>query len=103
MMTQQRQREVEDLARSMLAESGDISPFALAERAKISWFIARDVLRALARRGHATALPTGTSLDRTPPSKPPLAQPCARARNRSDRRRIRGRAIVLARYYIEQP
>ena len=58
-MTLQRQREVEDLARTLLTESVSIGPHTLAERAKVTWFIARDVLQALVRRGQATALPTG--------------------------------------------
>ena len=58
-MTEQRQREVEGLARTMLLQSVSISPYYLADRAKINWFLARDILRGLARKGHVTALPSG--------------------------------------------
>jgi ribosomal protein S25 len=58
-MTEQRQREVEGLARTMLLQSVSISPYYLADRAKINWFLARDILRGLTRKGHATVLPSG--------------------------------------------
>ena len=58
-MTEQRQREVEGLARTILSHSVSISPYYLADRAKINWFLARDILRGLARKGYARALPTG--------------------------------------------
>jgi ribosomal protein S25 len=58
-MTEQRLREIETLALSMLLQSGSISPYSLAERAKTTSFIARDILRGLARKGHVTALSSG--------------------------------------------
>jgi hypothetical protein len=58
-MTEQRHREVEELARTMLSQSSSITPYHLADRAKINWFLARDVLRGLARKGHVRALASG--------------------------------------------
>jgi ribosomal protein S25 len=58
-MAEPRQREVEGLARTMLLQSVSITPHRLAVRAEINWFAARDVLRGLARKGHATTLPRG--------------------------------------------
>lgn len=58
-MTEQRQREVEGLARTILFQAVSISPYHLADRAKINWFLARDILRGLAKKGDVTALPSG--------------------------------------------
>jgi ribosomal protein S25 len=58
-MTHERLREVEGLAHTMLWYSVSISPYHLANRAKINWFAARDILRGLARKGHATVLRNG--------------------------------------------
>jgi hypothetical protein len=58
-MTDEQQGEVEGLARTMLLQSVSIAPYTLANRAKINWFAARDVLKGFARKGHATALPSG--------------------------------------------
>jgi hypothetical protein len=54
-----RQGEVEGLALLLLLGSPSITPFRLADQAKISWFAARDVLRRLVEKGHATALKSG--------------------------------------------
>ncbi len=56
---EERQGEVEGLALSLLSASPSITPFRLADQAKISWFAARDVLRRLVEKGHATALKSG--------------------------------------------
>lgn len=58
-MTEQRLRDVEGLAHTMLLESVSISPYQLADRAKINWFNARDVLQGLVRKGYARALVDG--------------------------------------------
>jgi hypothetical protein len=58
-MTEQRQREVESLARSLLSQALSITPDDLAQRANINWFLARDVLQGLARKGLARALTEG--------------------------------------------
>jgi len=70
-MTDERQREVEGVAHTMLWYSVSISPYHLANRAKINWFAARDILRGLARKGHATVLKNGrfgrSAMSPTPP------------------------------------
>lgn len=66
-LTPQRQREIEDLARTLLQQSTRVSPYELADRAKIDFFLARGVLRRLANQGHATELPSG-ALGQTPRS-----------------------------------
>ena len=58
-MTEQRLRDVEGLAHAMLLQSVSITPYQLADRAKINWFNARDVLQGLARKGDAMALGDG--------------------------------------------
>ena len=58
-LEEQRQGEVEGLALLLLWGSPSITPFRLADQAKISWFAARDVLRRLVEKGHATALKSG--------------------------------------------
>ncbi len=58
-MTEQRQSEVEQLARTMLSQSSSITPYSLADRAQINWFLARDILRGLAKKGHVRVLPSG--------------------------------------------
>ena len=57
-LTEQGLRGVEETARAMLARSG-LAPYSLAERTGLTWFAARDVLQALARRGEAEALDNG--------------------------------------------
>jgi ribosomal protein S25 len=59
-LTRQRQREVEDLARALLGQSPRITPYDLADRAKIDFFLARGILRVLARQGQATEFPSGS-------------------------------------------
>jgi len=59
MMTEQRQREVEELAQGMLLQSASITPDGLAERAGINWFLARYILRGLANKGLLKGLPSG--------------------------------------------
>ena len=59
MMRNPRHRELEVLARSMLLQSVSITPHRLADRAKINWLVARDILRGLVKKGHATALQNG--------------------------------------------
>jgi hypothetical protein len=54
-----RQGEVEGLALLLLLGSPSITPFRLADQAKISWFDARAILRRLVEKGHATALKSG--------------------------------------------
>lgn len=58
-MTEQRLRDVEGLAHTMLLESVSITPYQLADRAKVNWFNARDVLQGLVRKGYAMALVDG--------------------------------------------
>lgn len=58
-LEEERQGEVEGLALLLLWGSPSITPFRLADQAKISWFAARDVLRRLVEKGHATALKSG--------------------------------------------
>jgi len=58
-MTEQRQREVEELAHGMLLQSTSITPEILAERAGINWFLARDILQGLAKKGLLRGLPNG--------------------------------------------
>ena len=67
-LTRQRQREVEDLARTLLRESTRVTPYDLAARAKIDFFLARGVLRLLANRGQATELPSGSFGQSGPPA-----------------------------------
>lgn len=43
----------------MLLQSVSITPHRLADRAQINWLVARDVLRGLVKKGHATALKNG--------------------------------------------
>ena len=43
----------------MLFQSVSITPYQLADRAKINWFTARDVLQGLVWKGHATVLKNG--------------------------------------------
>jgi len=43
----------------MLLQSVSITPHRLADRAKINWLLARDVLQGLVKKGHATALKNG--------------------------------------------
>jgi ribosomal protein S25 len=57
--TRQRQRELEELARSLMQQSTRITAYQLADRAKINFFVARGVLRGLANRGLATELRSG--------------------------------------------
>ena len=59
-LTPQRQREIEDLVRNLLQQSARISPYHLADRAKISFFLAQGILRRLANRGLATEFPSGS-------------------------------------------
>jgi len=59
-LTPQRQREVEELARTLLRQSTRVNPYELADRAKIDFFLARGVLRLLANQGQATELPSGS-------------------------------------------
>jgi len=40
----------------MLLQSVSITPHRLGDRAKINWLLARDILRGLVKKGHATAL-----------------------------------------------
>jgi hypothetical protein len=58
-LEEERQGEVEGLALLLLLGSPSITPFRLADQAKISWFAARDILRRLVEKGHATALKSG--------------------------------------------
>jgi predicted transcriptional regulator len=58
-MTDRRRQELETLASALLMETARISPDRLAERAGISWFVARDVLQSLTKRGVAAALKNG--------------------------------------------
>jgi hypothetical protein len=53
------QVELEKLAGSMLLGAASISPGGLAARANVDWFLARDVLQAMVRNGHARALRSG--------------------------------------------
>ena len=59
-LTRQRQREIEELARTLLRQSARVSPYELADRAKIDFFLARGVLRFLSGRGQATEFPSGS-------------------------------------------
>jgi len=43
----------------MLLRSVSITPHRLADRAKINWLAARDVLQGLVKKGQATALKNG--------------------------------------------
>ena len=58
-MTEQRLCEVEGLAHTMLLQSVSITPHQLADRARINWLDARDVLQGLVRKGHAMPLLNG--------------------------------------------
>jgi len=53
------QSELEGLALTMLFQAKSITPFRLADRANVDWFVARDVLEGLVRKGHAAALKSG--------------------------------------------
>jgi ribosomal protein S25 len=66
-LTPQRQREIEELARALLQQSTRLSPYELADHAKIDFFLARGVLRRLANRGQATELPSGAFGQPAPP------------------------------------
>jgi hypothetical protein len=59
-LSRRRQREVEDLARALLEHSSRVNPYDLADRAKIDFFLARGVLRMLAKQGRATEFPSGS-------------------------------------------
>ena len=59
-LTSERQRELEDLARNLLRESMRITPYQLADLAKVDFFAARGVLRKLASSGGATELSNGS-------------------------------------------
>ena len=58
-MIGQRLSEVEGLAHTMLLQSVSITPHQLADRARINWLTARDVLQGLVRKGHAMPLLNG--------------------------------------------
>lgn len=58
-MSEQRLREVEGLAHTLLSQSVSITPYQLAHRARINWFNARDVLHGLVRKGHLVPLLNG--------------------------------------------
>jgi len=53
------QDELEKVAESMLLGAASISPSGLAARANVDWFLARDVLQAMVREGHARELRSG--------------------------------------------
>ena len=59
-LNRQQQRELEDLARTLLRQSARITPYHLADRARVNFFRARGVLRGLANRGLATEFPSGS-------------------------------------------
>jgi ribosomal protein S25 len=59
MMRKPRHRDHEVLARLMLMQCASITPHRLADRANITWLVARNVLRGLVKKGHATALKNG--------------------------------------------
>jgi len=54
-----RLREIEALARQLLSRLKRITPYTLGDRAKINWFLARDILRGLVNKGDAAALEDG--------------------------------------------
>ncbi len=63
-LTKERYSQVENLARRMILQtslltSTGVTPYSLATEAKISWFVARDVLRSLVKKGYARELSGG--------------------------------------------
>jgi ribosomal protein S25 len=59
MRNKPRKHKLQRIARAMLQHAGAITPHAFADRAGITWGLARDILRELAKRGDATALVNG--------------------------------------------
>jgi predicted transcriptional regulator len=71
-MHEPQQSQLEGLALMMLVESKSITPFRLADRANVDWFVAREVLEGLVKKGLAAALRSGR-YGRTPQALAPAS------------------------------